>query len=172
MRYQMRQKLFSWGDDFVIRDEYGQDRFFVDGRVFSIGKQLSFQTMNRQELAFIRQELLSWGPKYDIFRNGQHFATVTKKLFTFLHCTFFIDVPGPDDLVAEGNFTDHEYRFIRQGRVVAGVSKSWFSWTDSYGVDIAPGEDDVLILACTVVIDMACHPDGEDRSLLGSILGS
>jgi uncharacterized protein YxjI len=33
------------------------------------------------------------------------------------------------------------------------------SWTDTYGVEIADGEDDVLILASTVVIDMVCHGD-------------
>jgi uncharacterized protein YxjI len=47
--------------------------------------------------------------------------------------------------------------FNRGSGQVAAVSKQWFSWTDSYGVDIAEGEDDLLILAATVVIDMACH---------------
>jgi uncharacterized protein YxjI len=42
---------------------------------------------------------------------------------------------------------------------VAQVSKQWFAWSDTYGVQISPGEDDVLILASTVVIDMACHGD-------------
>jgi uncharacterized protein YxjI len=40
---------------------------------------------------------------------------------------------------------------------VATVSKRWVAWADTYGVDIAAGEDDVLILASTVVIDMICH---------------
>ena len=30
---------------------------------------------------------------------------------------------------------------------------------DTYGVDIADGEDDILILASTVVILMVCHGD-------------
>ena len=42
---------------------------------------------------------------------------------------------------------------------MAQVSKRWFSWTDTYGVDIGDGEDDVLILASAVVIDMVCHAD-------------
>jgi hypothetical protein len=37
------------------------------------------------------------------------------------------------------------------------VSKRWFAWTATYGVDIAEREDDILILASTVVIDMACQ---------------
>lgn len=160
MQYQMRQKLFAWGDDFTIRTADGHDAFFVDGKAFSLGHQLSFQDMSGRELAFIKQKLLAWGPTYELYRNGQLAAVVKKELFTFFHCRFTIDVPGPDDLVAEGDFTDHEYTITRAGKSVASISKRWFSWTDSYGVDIVDGEDAALVLASTVVIDMACHKDG------------
>ncbi len=157
MRYVMKQKLFCWGDDFTIKSEDGQDAFFVDGKAFSIGDKLSFEDMQGKELAFIRQKLLSWGPTYEIYREGALFAVVKKQLFTMFRCRFTVDVPGPDDLEAEGNFLDMEYTFGRHGNVVATVSKRWFSWADTYGVDIAAGEDEVLILASTVVIDMVCH---------------
>ena len=80
-----------------------------------------------------------------------------QSFFTVFRASFTVDVPGPDDLEAQGSFMDHEYTFTRGGKTVATVSKAWFSFTDSYGVDVAPGEDDVLILASTVVIDMCCH---------------
>lgn len=157
----MRQKLFAWGDDFTIRDADGNDAYVVDGKAFSIGDQLSFQRPGGGELAFIRQKLLAWGPTYEIWRDGTLAAVVQKKLFTLFHCTFTVDVPGPDDLRAEGSLTDHEYRFTRGDRTVATVSKAWFSMADTYGVDVAEGEDPVLLLASTVVIDIACHPDGK-----------
>ncbi len=155
----MKQKLFSWGDDFYIKDDHERDAFFVDGKAFSFGDQLSFQDLQGHELAFIKQKLLAWGPTYEIHRDGAVAAVVKKHLFTLFSCKFSVDVPGPDDLEASGDFTDHEYQFARGGRVVATVSKRWFSWTDTYGVDIAQGEDDLLILASTIVVDMACHPD-------------
>ena len=161
MRYVMKQKLFCWGDDFSIKNEAGADIFFVDGRAFSIGNKLSFQDLNRNELAFIRQRLLSWGPTYEITRGDKLLAVVKKHLFTFFRCKFTVDVPGPDDLEAQGSFLDMEYTFERGGRTVAEVSKRWFSFRDSYGVDVADGEDDVLILASTVVIDMICHADNK-----------
>lgn len=34
------------------------------------------------------------------------------------------------------------------------ITKKWFRVADTYGVDNAPGKDDILILAITVVIDM------------------
>ena len=90
---------------------------------------------------------------------GSQAAVVKKELFTLFKCRFTVDVPGPDDLEAQGDFLDHEYEFMRDGHTVASVSKRWFSITDTYGVDIADGEDPVLILASAVVVDMACHPD-------------
>jgi uncharacterized protein YxjI len=161
MRYLMRQKLLSWGDDFTIQNETGQDVFYVDGKVFTLGNQLSFQDMEGHELAFIRQKLLAWGPTYEIYRRGELQAVVKKALFTLFQCRFSVDVPGPDDLEATGDLLDHEYSFNRGGTTVATVSKRWFSWTDSYGVDIADDEDDILILASAVVVDMACHGDRE-----------
>ena len=111
--------------------------------------------------AFIRQKLLSWGPTYEITRGDQLIAVVKKQLFTLLRCKFSVDVPGPDDLEAQGDFLDHEYTLERSGGVAAQVSKRWFSWTDTYGVDIADGEDDALILATVVVIDMVCHQESK-----------
>jgi uncharacterized protein YxjI len=159
MRYLMKQKLFSIGDDFTIKNEAGEDVFFVNGKAFSIGNKLSFQDMSGNELGFIREKLISLRPVYEITRNGELAAVVKKHLFTLIRCKFTVDVPGPDDLEAEGNFLDREYTFVRGQRKIAEVSKRWFTWNDTYGVDIADGEDDVLILASTVVIDMICHGD-------------
>lgn len=162
MRYVMRQKLFSWGTDFTIKDENGNDRFLVDGKVFSIGSQLSFQDLQGNEIAYIKQRLLAWGPTYEIYKGGVVCAVVKKQLFTLFRCKFAVDVPGPDDLEAAGDFLDHEYTLSRHGRDVATVSKRWFSWSDTYGVDIADDVDHVLILASTVVVDMACHSEKHD----------
>ena len=161
MRYVLKQKFWSWGDDFMIKNAAGEDAFFVDGKAFSWGDKLSFQDMSGKELAFIRQKLLSWGPTYEIEVQSRLVAVVKKHLFTMFRCKFTVDVPGPDDLEAQGDFLDHEYTFERQGQTAAGVSKRWFSWTDTYGVDIAADEDAVLILASAVVIDMVCHQENK-----------
>jgi uncharacterized protein YxjI len=157
MRYMMKQKVFSFGDDFTIKNTDGQDVFLVDGKALSIGHKLSFRDMAGNELCYIEQKLLSWGPTYQLYRSGTLAAVVKKELFTFFKTRFTVDVPGPDDLEAEGDFHACHYRFTRQGQVVAQVSKEWFSFSDTYGVDIQSGEDDILLLACTVVIDLVMH---------------
>ena len=159
MRYVMKEKMLAFGDDFTIQDETGRDVYFVDGKAFSFGDQLSFQDMRGNELAYIKQKVFAWGKTYEVFRTGTLAAVVKKEMFTLFKCRFTVDVPGPDDLEAHGDFLDHEYEFTRGGRTVAAVSKRWFSWTDTYGVDIVEGEDPVLILASAIVVDQACHPD-------------
>ena len=159
MRYLLKQKLFAFGDDFHIVNENDEKVFFVDGRAFSLGHKLSFQDLSGNELVFIRQKLLSFGPSYELHRGGELVATLKKNYFTLFHCKFAIDVPGPDDLEAKGDFLDHEYVFTRSGREVAQISKRWFAFSDTYGVDIGEGQDDVLILASAVVIDMICHDE-------------
>jgi uncharacterized protein YxjI len=150
----MKQKFFSLGDTFYIKDDQSQDVFRVEGKVFSFGHQLTFLDMSGQELAFIKQKIFSWGPTYEIYRDGQLFAIVKKKLFSFFKHVFTVDVPGPDDLIAEGDFWDLEFTFSRSAGRVATVSRRWFSLTDTYGVEIVEDEDDVLILASAIVIDM------------------
>ncbi len=160
MRYLLRQDLISFGDDFTIKNEAGEPVFQVDGKAFTVLREkLAFEDMQGQELAFIRERLIALTPSYEILRNGEVAAVVKKDLINLFRCGFTVDVPGPDDLEAQGSLLDHEYTFTRGSRTVATVSKRWFSFTDTYGVEIEPGEDPVLILASTVVIDMICHAD-------------
>jgi len=158
-RFVMKQKWFSFGNDYAIKDAAGEEVLRVDGKVFSFGDKLTIETMDGREMALIDQKLLSWGPTYEIWRNSRLAAVIKKSVFTLFRCEFTVDVPGPDDLVAEGDFWDHEYGFTRAGRTVASVSKKYFSWTDTYGVDISHGEDPILVLASVVVIDLCCHQD-------------
>ena len=159
MRYMMRQRILSWGDDFSIKDADGQEMYYIDGKVFSFGNKLSIKDRSGAELARINQKLLSLGPQYEIISGGETVAVVKKHLFTPFRARFTVDVPGPDDLEATGDFLDHEYVFERGGQVVARVSKKWFSLADTYAVDVDEGQDDVLVLASAVVIDLVSHPD-------------
>jgi len=159
MRYIMRKNLLSFGDKFAIRNENGEEVFFVNGEVLSLGHKLSFLDPQGSELLYISQKLLSLAPTYELYRGEQHVATIQKELFTFFACTFDIHVDDRGDLEARGDLSDHEYTVTRNGETVAEISKEWFSISDTYGVDVTDNENTVLLLASTVVIDMCCHED-------------
>jgi uncharacterized protein YxjI len=112
----------------------------------------------RREVARVRRRLLALRPTYEITAGGRELAEVRKHLFTPFIDRFTIDVPGPDDLEMQGSLLDHEFTIRRDGRTVATVSKRWFALTDTYGVELAEGEDRLLLLACVLALDLA-----EDR---------
>ena len=153
MRYQLRRKLFAFGDDFRVRDETGADRYIVDGKVFTLGHRVIIRDTRGGEEATIHQHLIALLPTYEITRQGAEVAEVRKKLTLFRE-GFTVDIPGPDDLSVQGDLFDHEYVFTRDGQTVATVSKQWFTLRDSYGVEVEPGVDPVLILASAIVIDL------------------
>ena len=87
-------------------------------------------------------------------------ARVEKTLVSPLRDRFSIDVEEGEDMEAKGNIVDHEYKIERSGDKVAEVSKKWFRVRDTYGIEIAPDQDDALILAVRVCIDQMTHDVG------------
>jgi len=90
LRYQIREKIFSFGDDFTIKDEFNNDIFIVKGKVFSFGDKLRIYDMNRSEIVYIEQKLFKFLPEYNIYLYGEHVARV-KKEFTFFRPRFDIE---------------------------------------------------------------------------------
>jgi uncharacterized protein YxjI len=93
----------------------------------------------------------------DVEREGDTVATVKKALISPLRERFEINVHDGADMEAKGNIVDHEYKIERGGDKIAEVSKRWFRVRDTYGIEIAPGQDVPLILAVTVCIDRMSH---------------
>ena len=152
-RYQMREKIFAVGDDFWIETEDGQRAFKVDGKALRIRNTFILETPSGEELFKIQEKKLRVRDTMEIERDGETVATIKKALITPLRDRFAIDVEGGGELSAKGNIVDHEYEIERGGDKIAEVSKRWFRVRDTYGIEVAPGENDALILAATVCID-------------------
>jgi uncharacterized protein YxjI len=152
-RYRMREKLFAIGDDFWIETEDGQRAFKVDGKALRIRSTFILQSPSGDELFKIQEKKLHVRDTMEIERNGDTVATIKKALITPLRDRYAIEVKDGGELSAKGNIVDHEYEIERDGDKVAEVSKRWFRVRETYGIEIAPGENDALILAATVCID-------------------
>jgi uncharacterized protein YxjI len=156
-RYQMREKLFAIGDDFWIETEQGQRMFKVNGKAMRIRETFILESPSGEEVFKIQEKKLSIRDKMTIERGGDTVATIKKALITPLRDRFEIELEDGGELSAKGNIVDHEYKIERDGEKVAEVSKRWFRIRDTYGIEIAPGENDALILAATVCIDEMSH---------------
>ena len=156
-RFVMRQKMFSFGDDFTVEDEQGRKVFTVDGKLFRIRDTLLFKDAEGVEIYKIQEKLLRVRDSMDVKRGDEVVAHVHQALFTPLRDRFQIDLANGDKLLAKGNFLYHEYRIQRGDWPVTIVSKRWFRFRDTYGVEVAPQEDALLMLAITVCVDMLAH---------------
>jgi uncharacterized protein YxjI len=152
-QYRMREKMFSIGDDFWIETADGERAFKVDGKALRVRQTFILESPAGEELYKIQEKKLSIRDKMEIERDGQTVATIKKALITPLRDRYSISVEDGADMEAKGNIVDHEFKIERGGDRVAEISKRWFRVRDTYGIELAPGEDDALILAITVCID-------------------
>ena len=154
MRYIIREKILTFGNDSIIKNEAGQPVFDVDDKALSLMNTLVVRDMDKNKVITIKQKLPSIKPTYEITREGQESATISKKLISPFVDRYTVDIPGPDDLQIKGSTQEHEYTISSKDQVIATVSKAWFKELETYGVDIAPGQDDLLILPCVLVLDL------------------
>jgi uncharacterized protein YxjI len=156
-RYRMREKLFAIGDDYWIDTEDDRHAFKVNGKALRIRSTFVLETPSGDELLRIREKKLRIRDTMELERNGETYATVKKALVTPLRERFHIQLADGRELTAKGNIVDHEYEIERDGHKIAEVSKRWFRVRDTYGIEVAPDENDALILAAAVCIDEMAH---------------
>jgi uncharacterized protein YxjI len=147
----MRERMLAIGDDYWIEDEAGQRAYLVDGKAMRVRDTWVLKDGAGKDVAEIKERKLSLRDKMKIDL-GDRSATVTKRVVG-IRDHFKVEVDGGDDLKVHGNIVDHEYEIERNGDTVAEISKKWFRVRETYGVEVAPDEDPILILAITVAVD-------------------
>jgi uncharacterized protein YxjI len=158
VHYKMRQRLMSIGDDFWIESDRGERVYKVDGKALRLRKTLIFEDTAGHELAKIQERVARIKDTMEVEDpNGHRLAMVKKALISPLRDRWVVKIGDGPDLDVQGNIVDHEYTFDDGRTPVATVSKKWFRLADTYGVEIAPGHDPVVVLAATVAIDAMAH---------------
>lgn len=149
MKLFMKQKVFSWRGKFSVKDEYEQDRYSVEGEFFTLGRKLHIYDALGTEVALVHQKAFSFLPRFHVYVGGKLCAEIVKE-FTFMRPKYKIE--GLDWQIS-GDFWAHQYEITSSGLPVASISKAWMSWGDSYVIDIARSEDELLALAVVLAID-------------------
>ncbi len=155
-RYIMRQRIFALGQDFDIKNASGQPVFKIHGKVRIIKEALKFYDMQGNLLYKLDEKVIRIRESFNILKpDGTLAAKVHNAIIDPLRERFTIEIPGGENMLTMGKVIWAQYDIQRNGKLVARISKQ-FSWIgrDQYVVDVLPGEDDCLILAVTVVIDM------------------
>lgn len=161
MKLYIRQKVFSWKDKFTVKNEYGEDKYIVEGEIFSFGKKLHVYDMRGNEAAFIQQKVMSFLPRYFVFVGERQVAEIVKK-FSLFNPKY--EVLGLGWQVT-GNFIAHDYEVTHNGKSIVSIYKEWMTWGDCYELDIAQGTDEIVALATVLAIDCATENNGGGASV-------
>lgn len=149
MKLLFRQRIFSWFDSYDIYDEAGNTMFVVKGEL-AWGHLLRIYDANGREIGCIKEKILTWLPKFEMYIGDRYAGCISKEL-TFFKPKYNIDYNGWH---VEGDWLEWDYSIINSaGQKVASVSKELWNWTDTYVIDVSNPQDAVYALMLVLAID-------------------
>ncbi len=148
MKLYIKQAIFTLGEQFVVKNENGEDQFYVEGSFLQIPKQFKVFDKNHDQVATINRQMFRMFGQYDITTNTN--SITLKRQFSLFRQSYVIE---GIDWYLQGNFTGHNYQLIRGNNPIMHLSKHWFTWGDSYELDIHDDHDAVLALCIAISID-------------------
>lgn len=164
MKLCMKEKVFTLRDRFTITDEAGNDVYQAEGKLLSIGHKLTVSDMAGNEVLYIHQKVLTLLAKYFIEPAGQPEAEL-KAHFSPIHHRYTLETADGDWEIS-GDFLQHEMEMKRGEETIATVTKKWFSWGDTYVLDV-PDERN-LMPALGVVLAIDCINDDTTAAVAAS----
>ena len=147
MRLLFKQRLFSWFDSYDIYDEDGNVVYEVKGQL-DWGHCLKVYQSN-VHLATIKQVLLTFIPRFEIYKDDQYVVSISKE-FSFFVPRYNIDFNGWH---IEGDIFEWDYQIYDGSKVIASISKELFNLTDTYVLNIIDPKDALDVLAFVLAID-------------------
>ena len=151
MELLIKQRVFSWTDSYDIYDADGNRKYFVKAEFFSLGHQLHVSDAGGNEIGVIRQRLFSFLPAFDIEIGGVVRGSIQKQ-FALFRPKYEVDCMG---WRVEGDFLGWDYDVYSECSPVIHISKKLFQWGDTYVIDIANPEDELMGMLLVIAIDAA-----------------
>ncbi|MGF6885281.1 uncharacterized protein YxjI [Nocardia sp. GAS34] len=162
VRYVMRQRVLSLGQDYWVTDESGNRAFLIDGRVLALRRTFELKGPGGEVYAVARKKALALRDTMTVRIGGSHAATVRKKLFSPVRHSFAITLASGEHWTARGDLIEKNYTLEGPGGVVAQTSRKWFRIRDTYGVEVYH-PDVPLALATVVCIDELVAAERKQR---------
>ncbi|WP_172372374.1 LURP-one-related/scramblase family protein [Sporosarcina jiandibaonis] len=147
----IKQKVFSLSGKFSVKDAEENEVYFVEGSFMKIPKTFSIMDDKLNEVAMVTKKMFSFLPTFFVDVHGQETMAI-KKHFSFLKARYTIDAAG---IEVQGNWWDMDFEVYQNRNFIGSVNKKWFTWGDSYELQIANDEMESLLVALVVAIDCA-----------------
>ncbi|MFD1901861.1 LURP-one-related/scramblase family protein [Enterococcus termitis] len=159
-RLYIKQKVFSFGGHFTVKDENEQDKYIVEGSFLSIPKVFTIKDLNDQVIGTITKKVFSWLPKFFVAVDGKEELIIEKQL-TFFKAKYQID---SEDLTIQGDWWDKQFTILRRGKVVAAINEKWFTWGDTFEVEVYDETLEHLVISVVIAIDFVKQEEAASTS--------
>lgn len=147
--YCIEEVMFSRLPHFTIKDDAGVECYEVGCEKWSLKKNLILKDVNGIELAQIIQTSV-WIHRYEIYEDGVLSARFRVESALF-KTNLYIDGPNWEIV---GKLKGSKFDIIDlDGGIHASITRDRSNWGDTYYIDIAPGESEILLLATVIVLN-------------------
>ena len=159
MKLLFKQRFFSWLDSYDIYNEAGETAYVVKGQL-AFGHCLKIYDSADNELGTVKQRLLTFLPKFELYRGQQYMGCISREL-TFFKPSYIIDCNG---WRVDGDWFEWDYTIVSaSGIPVAKISKELMNWTDTYSIEVYNPADALCVLMVVLAIDAEkCSRDRHD----------
>lgn len=159
MKLYIKQAVLVLGGRFTVKDESGTDIFFVEGSFLRVPKQFKIYDKNYNNVAVIDRQMFRLFGHYDINANGKNITL--KRHFAFFKQSYTIE---GINWALEGNFTNHHYEVVQGKNLIMRLRKHWFTWGDSYELNILDKHDALLALSIAICVDNEIAKDASSNN--------
>jgi len=162
----LKQKMWSMGGSMNVFN--ANDRkapvFKVKGKFQFVGFDMTLLELpSRKRVVRIKKEAQFFSmPKVKILDDRNKVVCTIKQKWTWMKPKFWIHMADGTVLSLKGDFSSWNYNITHPTLgIVASVNRR-FGWTDTYGIQISPGQDIPVMIACAVVVDKLITDHNED----------
>ncbi|MEW2493232.1 LURP-one-related/scramblase family protein [Streptomyces nodosus] len=157
MRFQVRDRLLGFGDDYWIEDQHGNKVFLVDGKAMRLRDTFELKDTRGRVLIHIHRKMFALRDTMVIERDGEPLATIKRKWLSLLRHHYRVSLADGTVLDVSGRILDREFSVDLDGELLAQISRRWLHIRETYGVDIVRDDADptLLIAVAVCVIHLA-----------------
>lgn len=167
MRFHIKERAWSVGGNFDIRDEAGNPVFAVRGKFLSVGDDMTlFDYRSGQKLVHMKQRVFSLRPKYNLYDgNEQPLGNITQG-FSFLGERFKVVGTSGATLTIKGSVLGWRFNISDDsGRQLGEVSHQLSLFRDSYAVNVVSGIDPTFIVSLAIILERVKEKQKRARAI-------
>jgi uncharacterized protein YxjI len=157
-RYRAPQNVAALQGRILVRNDRGRAAFAIDCGMQLIADVVRVRTLAGDAACMIQGSALLSGASVAIVDPDQNMlAAIERVELSPVRDCFAVHRGADASWRVSGRVTDYEYQLWEHDLEIAAISRRWFRARDSFGVQVAAGQPDLLVVTVAVCLDLMLH---------------